>query len=177
MVAAAEPLLAEHDVVVVEGLVPGSGLVYAGRTNIALANALDADVLLVGAPSEATPATTDPRRRPDDARLAETIGITARTYRAGERDRVIGAVVNRVPDTSPAAVERIRGALAGQQLALVGAVPLRPELRLAAGLRRRRRARRRRCSTPATPTGGSRTSSWPRRPCPGSCRCCARAPW
>ncbi len=127
VVAAAEPLLAEHDVVVVEGLVPGSGLVYAGRTNIALANALDADVLLVGAPSEGGDPGED--GEPDVARLAETIGITARTYRAGERDRVIGAVVNRVPDTSPAAVERIRGALAGQQLALVGAVPLRPELR------------------------------------------------
>ncbi len=125
VVAAAEPLLSEHDVVVVEGLVPGSGLVYAGRTNIALANALDADVLLVGAPSD----DADPGGGPDDARLAETIGITARTYRSGERDRVIGAVVNRVPDTSPAAVGHIRDALSGQQIALVGAVPLRPELR------------------------------------------------
>ena len=47
VVATAEPLLEAYDVLVVEGLVPGSGLVYAGRTNVALANALDADVLLV----------------------------------------------------------------------------------------------------------------------------------
>ena len=78
VVAAAEPLVAEHDVVVVEGLVPGSGLVYASRTNVALAKALDADVLLVGAPDG-----------PDDLEhLAETMEITARTYQGGESTRV-----------------------------------------------------------------------------------------
>ncbi len=129
VVAAAEPLLAEHDVLVVEGLVPGSGLVYAGRTNVALANALDADVLLVGSPG------TVEREHGADAgpqevaeRLAETIGITARTYRSGEKDRVVGAVVNRLPDTGDDAVAVLRRALERRELALVGAVPLRREL-------------------------------------------------
>jgi phosphate acetyltransferase len=118
VVATAEPVLAEHDVVVIEGLVPGSGLVYSGRANVALAKALDADVLLVGAP-----------REPDDLEhLAGTMGITARTFRSGERDRVVGAVVNRVPDASSETVQRIAGALAGHGLALVGAVPERAEL-------------------------------------------------
>ncbi len=117
VVAAAEPLVAEHDVVVVEGLVPGSGLVYAGRTNVALAKALDADVLLVGAPDGQ-----------DLAHLAETMEITARTYQGGERARVVGAVVNRVPDLTPERTEEIRALLARRALALVGAVPYRPEL-------------------------------------------------
>jgi phosphate acetyltransferase len=117
VVAAAEPLVAEHDVVVVEGLVPGSGLVYAGRTNVALAQALDADVLLVGAPDGQ-----------DLAHLAETMEITARTYQGGERARVVGAVVNRVPDLTAERTEEIRALLARRDLALVGAVPYRPEL-------------------------------------------------
>lgn len=118
VVAAAEPLVAEHDVVVVEGLVPGSGLVYAGRTNVALAKALDADVLLVGAPAG-----------PDDLEhLAETMEITARTYQGGERRRIVGAVVNRVADPTPERIAEIRALLGRRDLALVGAVPYQPEL-------------------------------------------------
>ncbi|MGZ5405963.1 MAG: phosphate acyltransferase, partial [Nocardioides sp.] len=118
VVAAAEPLIAENDVVVVEGLAPGSGMVYASRTNVALAKALDADVLLVGAPDG--PA--------DLEHLAETMEITARTYQGGERTRVVGAVVNRVPGLDAATTEEIRGLLAGRELALVGAVPFSHEL-------------------------------------------------
>ena len=76
VVAAAEPLVAEHDVVVVEGLVPGSGLVYAGRTNVALAKALDADVLLVGAPDEQR-GPRAPRRDDGDHRAAPTRAASA----------------------------------------------------------------------------------------------------
>jgi phosphate acetyltransferase len=52
VVAAAEPLSADTDVLVLEGLAPGSELSYAGRANVALAKALDADVVLVSAPAE-----------------------------------------------------------------------------------------------------------------------------
>ena len=102
---------------------PGSGLVYAGRTNVALANALDADVLSSsGRPTR--------RQRARDAAWPRRSAITARTYRAGERDRVVGAVVNRVPDTSTRRRwSAIRARWRGRELALVGAVPLRPELR------------------------------------------------
>jgi phosphate acetyltransferase len=117
VVEASEPLVRGHEVVIVEGLVPGSGLVYSGRVNLALAKALDADVLLVGAPNEAGAAS-----------LAETMAIAARPYRVGERDRVVGAVVNRLGDVSPGAVQEVQAALAGQGLALVGAVPYREEL-------------------------------------------------
>jgi phosphate acetyltransferase len=117
VLAAAEPLLHEHDVLIVEGLVPGSGLVYSGRVNLLLAKALDADVLLVGAPADG-----------DTDHLAETMAIAARTYRAGEHDRVVGAVVNRLPEAGPATVERLRSALAVRSIPLVAAVAYRESL-------------------------------------------------
>ncbi len=117
VLAAAEPLLHEHDVLIVEGLVPGSGLVYSGRVNLLLAKALDADVLLVGAPAD------------DDVdHLAETMAIAARSYRAGEHDRVVGAVVNRLPEAWPATLERLRSALAVRGIPLVAAVAYRQAL-------------------------------------------------
>jgi phosphate acetyltransferase len=121
-VAAAEPVIAEHDVVIVEGLVPGRGLVYASRVNVALAKAFDADVLLVGA------ASGEPVEH-----LAESMAITAQTYQASEHDRVVGAVVNRVPNLSGASADQattdvLRKALAERGLLLVGAIPFRAEL-------------------------------------------------
>lgn len=121
VIAAAEPLIADNDVLVVEGLVPGSGLVYASRTNVAVAKALDADVLLVGAP--------EAPEGPDDLeRLAETMEITARTYQDGEGTRIVGAVVNRVHDLDDARTTQLRDLLARRSLSLVGAVPFREEL-------------------------------------------------
>ena len=117
VIAAAEPVITKHDVVVVEGLAAGPGLNYAGRMNVALAKAFDADVLLVGTVNGAA-----------IERLAENMAITAQTYRASEHDRVIGAVVNRVPDVEPPTVDALRAALAGRDLALAGLIPFRPEL-------------------------------------------------
>lgn len=117
VVAAAEPLTSEHEVVIVEGLVPGPGLVYSGRVNVALAKALDADVLLVSTPDGRPP-----------EHLAEGMAIAARTYEGGEQRRVAGALVNRVHDTGAEALNRLRAALAEHGLPLVGAVPFREEL-------------------------------------------------
>ncbi|MBO0844512.1 MAG: phosphate acetyltransferase [Nocardioides sp.] len=117
VVAAAEPIIGAHDVVVVEGLVPGPGLVYAGRVNVALTKALDAEVLLVGA------ATDDPPEH-----LAEGMAIAARTFQGLERDRVVGAVVNRVADTGAEAIATLGARLAERDLRLVAAVPFRTEL-------------------------------------------------
>lgn len=117
VVATGEGVLSAHDVVVVEGLVPSEGLVYSSRVNLALAKALDADVLLVATPGDGGP-----------ERLAETVAISAGTYLAGEAARVVGAVVNRVPGEVSAVAEEYRRALAGRGIRLVGAVPFRPEL-------------------------------------------------
>ena len=116
VVASAQEVLATSDVVVVEGLAPSSDLVYSSRANLAMAKALDADVLLVAAWGEGNP-----------ARIAESMTISGGAYRAGEEARVVGAVVNRVPD-DPTAVEELRAALAQRDLRLVGAVPYRAEL-------------------------------------------------
>jgi len=117
VVEASEAVVRRHDVVVVEGLVPGSGLVYSTRVNLALAKALDADVLLVGAPADG-----------DVGGLTESMAIAARAYRVGERDRVAGAVVNRLADVAPGTVQTVRAALAAHDITVVGAVPYREEL-------------------------------------------------
>jgi phosphate acetyltransferase len=124
VLAKAEPLAGQHDVLVVEGLVPATELLYANPVNLALAKALDANVLLVGAPVD-----TDPTRVADaPTRLAETMAIAAQQYRAGERDRVIGAVANRMRDDGRDAVDAFRTALARRDIALVCVVPFREEL-------------------------------------------------
>lgn len=123
VVTLGEPVLSGHDVVVVEGLVPSADLVYSSRVNLALAKALDADVVLVGTPSD-DGASEDG----NPERLAETMAIAGRSYRAGEHVRVVAAVVNRLPDVSPERVDGIRAALQRRGMELVGAVPFRPEL-------------------------------------------------
>jgi phosphate acetyltransferase len=115
-------VIAGHDVVIIEGLATGPDLTYASRMNVALAKAFDADVLLVGSVDDA--AADDPAIE----HLAETMAITAQTYRANEHDRVIGAVVNRLLDVGPAALGAVRTALAARDLRLAGAVPFRVEL-------------------------------------------------
>ncbi len=117
VVATADPLCAAHDVVIAEGLVPAEGLVYSGRVNMALAKALDADVVLVGAPSGGSA-----------AHLAESMAIAAQSYRSPEQDRVVGAIVNRAPSVSPADVDELRLALAERDLPLAGVVPFSEEL-------------------------------------------------
>jgi len=118
VVAAAEPVLAAHDVVIVEGLVPSADLVYSARLNLAMAKAMDADVVLVGAPGSDG----------DPDRLAEAMAIAADGYRSGEYARVVGAVVNRLRPSEQEHIEAVRGALDRLGIRLVGAVPFQPEL-------------------------------------------------
>lgn len=118
IVAAWDPVYATSDVVVVEGLSTGPSKLYASSLNQALAQALDADVLLVG------------NWRPDadtDA-LAEQIAIAAGGYAAGEHARVVGCVVHGLPQTDATVVTDLRAALARRRLGLIGGVPHRPEL-------------------------------------------------
>ena len=112
VVGTAEKLLAEHDVVVVEGLVPGADQIYSQRVNLALAKALDADVVLVAAGAD-----------PED--LAADAAIVTGTYRVGEDVRVVGVVVNRIAVGDDGAYS---DALAARGLRLIGAVPTTPAL-------------------------------------------------
>src|SRR4051794_28067018 len=118
VVGLSEPLHSRHDVVVVEGLVPGAGLVYAGRANVALAKALDAGVLLVSAGRDG--------RTPED--VAESVAIAAGMFQVGEHPRVAGAFVNLLPDSAPGTVQALRNAVSDRGVELVGSLPYRPEL-------------------------------------------------
>jgi len=116
------------DVVVLEGLVPSADRLSSTRVNVAMAHALDADVLLVadgagvggtasvslGSATRWGPWPTRSRPRPP--------------YRSGERSGVAGCVVNRLRDTSPRAVAALTAALGDHGIALAGLVRFRPEL-------------------------------------------------
>ena len=117
VLALGDPVLTGHDVVVVEGLVPSSDQTYSVRVNLAMAKALDADVILVGAASEEGP-----------EHVAETMAGTEGSYRAGESARVVGAVVNRLASGEGSEVTAYRKALAARGIRLVGAVPMKVEL-------------------------------------------------
>ena len=112
-----DEVLPNYDVVIVEGMVPGPEQTYSSRVNLAMAKALDASVVLVGAPG--------PRGLAD---VDEAMAIAADTYRSGEDVRVLGCVVNRLPDNGPETVSLLRKALRQHRLTLVGAVPFTPEL-------------------------------------------------
>jgi phosphate acetyltransferase len=116
VIALTSPLVSGSGVLIIEGLVPGAGQLYSSRVNLALAKALDASVVLVGAPEEADDSLEE---------LAETMAIAASTYRAGEEIRVIGSIVNRLP---PGSVGQAAGVLAKHGLHCVGTVPASPEM-------------------------------------------------
>jgi phosphate acetyltransferase len=123
VVARCEPVQAAHDVVIVEGLKPGPTQIYSGRVNGALATAVDAAVVLVGAwPS----AGGEPVEDLDDAgleRLVDSLAIPGGAYDARARARVAGCVVTRIPSGDPGGVHRLERALATHDLRLLGAVP------------------------------------------------------
>ena len=97
VVARWQPVQDACDVVVVEGLKPGPTQIYSGRVNGALATAVDAAVVLVGAwPSR----SGEPVDDLDDAgleRLVEGLAIPGGAYEARARAPVVGCVVKRVP--------------------------------------------------------------------------------
>jgi phosphate acetyltransferase len=117
VVALTEPLT-DCDVVVVEGLVPSTEHIWSTRVNIALARALDADVLLVADGSTGVP----------DHDLAGAVAIAAAPYRSGELLPVAGCVVGRVPDPSAERVAGLAAALQQHAIPLAGAVPFRPDV-------------------------------------------------
>ena len=118
IVAAWEPVYGGSDVVVIQGLSPAPSRLYASSLNQALARALDADVVLAGY----WPADGDAEE------LAEQFAIAASGYVAGEQARVVGCVIHGLPAADAAAAAGLRAALARRQLAVVAAVPYRPEL-------------------------------------------------
>jgi phosphate acetyltransferase len=118
IVAAWEPIYDASEVVVVEGLSAGPAKLYASSLNQALAQTLDADVVL----ADSWPADADADG------VAEQLAIAASGYVSNEQGRVVGCVVHGLPGTGAAAVAGLRDALAMRQLRLIAAVPHQPEL-------------------------------------------------
>ncbi|MDQ6962925.1 MAG: phosphate acetyltransferase [Mariprofundaceae bacterium] len=93
VVALYQQSIAHTDVVVIEGLVADGHAGYATRLNVAIAKALDAEVILVGKPE------------PD---LEEYINIAANAFTADGDTTLIATILNKVgmpSDTQPALLE------------------------------------------------------------------------
>jgi phosphate acetyltransferase len=139
IIAALKPVHDRSDVVVVEALTPGQARLYAVEINQALARALDADVLLAaswsapdagGSREDRAHHTAEPGPDPIAGiveSLAETLAIAASGFWSGEHARVVGCVVNGVPEDESVAAQ-LGKALDQRGLRLLAAVPHRPEL-------------------------------------------------
>jgi phosphate acetyltransferase len=92
------------DVLVVEGMAPEPGIVWASRLNALMLRALDAELVLVAAPHGASP-----------PEIADAIAIAARGF--GVADGRVGCVLNKVcAGSAPAGgdgVERVGAACSG----------------------------------------------------------------
>ena len=131
IIALYEKVAEDVDVVVVEGLVPNQSETYTARLNVDVARNLNADVILVSAPQQRTPAELD-----------EWLDFSARLYAAPRDPNVIGCILNRVsePDHNPliptSIEEEPRAAdyrhqckiFTEERLRLIGEIPWQPEL-------------------------------------------------
>ncbi len=99
------------DVIVIEGLVPVPEVVYAARVNIAMAQALDAELVLVGAPSQ-----------PDPVKVADNIDIASRAYGEVQTGQMRCCILNKVhirdDDVPPSTTRGIGPALGLSPVAL-----------------------------------------------------------
>ncbi len=114
IVEALEQTAQNASVVVIEGLVPQPDVVYATSLNVAVARALDAEVVLVSAAGSAEP-----------AKIADNIDIAARAY--GEVQDRRSCIINRA-SSDPEAVAALRRALEAERLHPLGIVPYEPLL-------------------------------------------------
>lgn len=85
VVAIADRAGEDVDVLIIQGMHPEMGMVHSSRVNALMLKALDAELVLVAAPADQTP-----------AEVAETIAIAARGYGAFSDGRGVGAILNRV---------------------------------------------------------------------------------
>ncbi len=85
VVSAFNSIAGDRDVIVVEGMIPGPEITYSTQINVAIAKALDAELVLVG-----TPLHDDP------VKVADTIDIAARAYGEVTGDAVRSCILNKV---------------------------------------------------------------------------------
>lgn len=105
------------DVLVVEGMVPEPGIAYSMRVNNLMHRALDADLVLVGAPADRKP-----------AELADAMAIAARGFGDLGEGRQAGCIINFVPGDDEAQLAAWAAACAAEKLTPVALVPQRDDL-------------------------------------------------
>lgn len=76
----------DHDVVIIEGLVPNQQTSYATRVNVALANSLNAEAIIVTAPDDESAEV-----------LADRIALHVQQFGGPDQAVIVGAVVNKLP--------------------------------------------------------------------------------
>ena len=116
-----QQIQAEYDIVIVEGMTPSRQANYAERINAYLAKTLDAEVILVSAPSS------------DDLNeLSDRIEMQAQLFGGTKDPKVLGVIINKVTDAPIAGfVERLKShlpALRKNDLHLIGCIAKKDEL-------------------------------------------------
>lgn len=118
VLALSEDVLNNHDVVIIEGVLPTEQQTYSGRVNHDLAQALDAEVLLVAGINASTLPT-----------LTSKISAAAGSYQVGETSRVTGAFLTGYsPEVSTDTPDDFDSALNSEGLRLVGVVEEAPQV-------------------------------------------------
>lgn len=105
------------DVLVVEGMVPETGIAYSMRVNALMQRALDAELVLVGAPVEQSA-----------AELADALAIAARGFGDQGENKQVSCILNRVPTEDEGQLAVWAQAVAAEKLVPVAVVPQRDEL-------------------------------------------------
>jgi phosphate acetyltransferase len=106
------------DVLLVEGMVTNRHSGYAAQANAALAQALDARVILVSAPDDESM-----------AQLCDRIEIRARQFGGADNPKVLGVIFNKVRTADFASRLKEHSALFSQdKLRLLGCIPWQDEL-------------------------------------------------
>ncbi len=106
------------DVLVVEGMVPESGAAYSMRLNTLMVRALDAELVLVGAPFE----------QQSPAELADTLSIAARGFGVLDEARPVSCILNRVPGDDEERLATWAAAVRAEKMTPVATVPARDDL-------------------------------------------------
>lgn len=116
-----QQIQAEYDIIIVEGMTPSRQANYAERINAHLAKTMDAEVILVSAPSS------------DDLNeLSDRIEMQAQLFGGTQDPKVLGVIINKVTETHIGAfVERLKShlpALRKGDLHLIGCIASKEEL-------------------------------------------------
>ena len=116
-----QQIQAEYDIIIVEGMTPSRQANYAERINALLAKSMDAEVILVSAP------TSD-----DLNELSDRIEMQAQLFGGTKDPKVLGVIINRVADVPMAGfIERLKShlpALRKGDLHLIGCIAIKEEL-------------------------------------------------